>query len=77
MKDHAAEVARFKAAKEQAEVAQAQVKKEMDAAIERMKTQFLFKVNYSVLLPDVQVACSSHMSSNTNSSPPDVRLLGP
>ena len=65
MKDHAAEVARFKAAKEQAEVAQAQVKKEMDAAIERMKTQFLFKVNYSVLLPNVQVACSSHICQAT------------
>ncbi|KAI0633798.1 hypothetical protein C8Q77DRAFT_1057380 [Trametes polyzona] len=42
-KDHAAEVARIKAAKEAAEAAQAQLRKEMAEEKERLRTQFMFK----------------------------------
>ncbi|KAI1791334.1 hypothetical protein LXA43DRAFT_973179 [Ganoderma leucocontextum] len=42
-KDHSAEVARIRAAKEQAEAAQAQLRKDMNAELERMKTQYIFK----------------------------------
>ncbi|RDX45660.1 hypothetical protein OH76DRAFT_1407837 [Lentinus brumalis] len=42
-KDHAAEVARIKAAKEEAEAMQVQIRKEMREELERVKTQYLFK----------------------------------
>ncbi|KAI0373458.1 hypothetical protein BV20DRAFT_1012994 [Pilatotrama ljubarskyi] len=42
-KEHAAEVARIKAAREQAEAAQAQLRKEMAEERERLRTQYMFK----------------------------------
>ncbi|KAI9059125.1 hypothetical protein FKP32DRAFT_1596447 [Trametes sanguinea] len=42
-KEHAAEVARIKAAREQAEAVQAQLRKEMAEERERLKAQYLFK----------------------------------
>jgi hypothetical protein len=41
--DHAAQLAKLKAAKEQADANQAQMKKEMKEEMERLRTQFLFK----------------------------------
>ncbi|KAI0768795.1 hypothetical protein BD413DRAFT_561541 [Trametes elegans] len=42
-KEHAAEVARIKAAREQAEAAQAQLRKELAEEKERLRTQYMFK----------------------------------
>ncbi|KAI0743346.1 hypothetical protein C8Q80DRAFT_831463 [Daedaleopsis nitida] len=42
-KDHAAEVARIKSAKAEAEAAQQQIRKEMREELERVKTQYMFK----------------------------------
>ncbi|RPD73712.1 hypothetical protein L226DRAFT_535983 [Lentinus tigrinus ALCF2SS1-7] len=42
-KDHVAEVARIKTAKEEAEAMQVQIRKEMREELERVKTQYLFK----------------------------------
>ena len=50
MKEHAAEVARFKAAKEQAEAIQVELRKEKEAEIERIRTQYMFKVRHSYKL---------------------------
>ena len=47
-KDHAAEVARIKSAKEEAEAMQVQIRKEMREELERVKTQYLFKVAYGL-----------------------------
>lgn len=43
-KDHAAEVARIKAAREAAEASQAQLRKEMSEERERLRTEYMFKV---------------------------------
>jgi hypothetical protein len=42
--DHAAQVARLKAAKEEADAKQLQLQKEMKEEMERLRTQFTFKV---------------------------------
>lgn len=44
IQDHAAQIMSFKAGKEEADVRQLQIQKEMKDEIERMKTQLLFKV---------------------------------
>jgi hypothetical protein len=42
--DHAAQVAKLKAAKDEADARQAQLQKEMKEEMERLRTQFMFKV---------------------------------
>lgn len=42
--DHAAQVANLKVAKEEADAKQAQMQKSMKEELERIKTQFIFKV---------------------------------
>lgn len=45
MQEHAKEVAKIKAAKETAEALQLQVQRNMKEEMERLKTQFTFKVS--------------------------------
>lgn len=42
--DHAADIAKLKAAKEAAELKQIQIQKEMKDEAERLRVQFIFKV---------------------------------
>ena len=42
--DHAEQIAKLKQAKEEAEAKQIALQKEMNAEMERLKTQFIFKV---------------------------------
>lgn len=48
-KEHAAQLAKFKADKEEVEAKQIRLQKEMREEVERMKTQVIFKVNYVYL----------------------------
>jgi hypothetical protein len=45
--DHAAQIIKLRAAKEQADAKQATMQKEMKEEIERLRTQFTFKVRCS------------------------------
>jgi len=47
--EHGTSVKRLKAAKEAAEVAQAQIQKDTREEIERIKTQFTFKVRWTLI----------------------------
>lgn len=42
--DHAAQLVRLKSAKDEADAKQIQMQKEMKEEVERLKTQFIFKV---------------------------------
>ena len=67
MEEHNTEVKRLKAAKEAAEAGQAQVQKDTREEIERIKTQFTFRVRWTLItiLADVLFTLPPNFFSNT------------
>ncbi|KAI0328403.1 hypothetical protein GY45DRAFT_1255085 [Cubamyces sp. BRFM 1775] len=68
-KEHAAEIARFKAAKEQAEAYQAQLRKEIAEERERLRTQFIFK-QHELETSLRKSPWASRISKTNNQGPP-------
>ena len=78
VKDHAAEVARIKAAKEQAEAERNRVKEEMHEELERARTQYIFKVTVLALLGANRGVYHYFLNdSNTSSRRVAARRRGP
>lgn len=73
--DHAAQVAKLRAAKEEADAKQAQVRREMKEDMERLRTQFIFKV--SCLLLDIITIPLTWPASNMKSRPQFENHHGP
>ena len=65
-KRHISEIARMQAAKEQAEAAQAQLRKELAVEMERVKTEYLFKVRRPLCVFCTRTRLMLVISSNTN-----------
>lgn len=60
--DHAAQVNKLRAAKEEVDAKQVQMQREMKEEIERLRTQFIFKVMLSKLdIPVVLTSWTSNM----------------
>ena len=62
--DHVAQIARLRAAKEEAEAKHVEIQREMKEEMERLRTQFIFKVMLSIFNIFASILTSSTATRN-------------